>query len=72
MGIKLFLTGILAVLSFGLGLYFHDFQVSRKWEIIFLCLALAATLFFFWLLGQKLLRDIEWFFMLYAPHVGVA
>jgi cytochrome bd-type quinol oxidase subunit 2 len=55
--------GVLAVILFGVGLYLHDFhsnlKISRVWEIVFLCTALASAMLFLLLFGKELLRGVE-------------
>ncbi|MEK7647174.1 MAG: hypothetical protein AAB378_02240 [Patescibacteria group bacterium] len=49
---KLFLSALLAVLFFCLGMYFHDFRVNRGAEILFFGVAVSAALAFEWLLHK--------------------
>jgi hypothetical protein len=50
---KLFLTALTTVACFGLGMYYHDFRINRKYEILFLCLALAGALTFEYFLHNR-------------------
>ena len=47
-----FLAGLSTVVFLMLGMYYHDYQISRRWEIIFFGLATASALCFEWLIRK--------------------
>ncbi|MBI5045852.1 MAG: hypothetical protein HZC14_02545 [Candidatus Niyogibacteria bacterium] len=48
----LYLSACVTVFCFCLGMYYHDFQIDRRMEILFFGLAVSAALIFEWLLHK--------------------